>query len=76
MRAYGRGHTRRPGRIVKTGSQFPPNGAPGGVPKTLEGAVDEERGTEAPAAPQRRTKGTDTTHWIPAMRARQTDSSG
>ncbi len=64
------------GRIVKTGSHFPPNGASGVIPKTFEGEVDEERGTEAPAVPSHRTKGTDTTHWIPAMRARQTDSSG
>ena len=75
MRVDGRGHTCRPGRLDKAGNNLPPSITPGGVPKTFEGTIDEEHGAETPDAPQRRTKGIDSTHWIPVMRARQTDSS-
>jgi hypothetical protein len=45
-----------------------------GIPQALKGTVDEKHGGKVPDAPQDRTEGTDTAHWIPAMCPRQTDS--
>ena len=74
MRTDSREHTRRSGRVIKTGGSLPTESAPRSIPQALEGTVGEKRGGKASDAPQRRTEGADTAHWIPAMCPRQTDS--